>query len=441
MKFFALFLILIANSLLADDNLLQSGPMLGYADFREVLIWVQTKESAYVYVKYKDSKGTIFTTNKVNTKKNTGYTAHLIADNLMPGKSYTYEIYINDKKVAKEYPFKFKTQQLFDEYGNLPEFRVLTGSGAYINESYFDRPGTPYGSSYEIYKSMSTMNADLMIWLGDNVYLRESDWYSKSGMIARYTHTRSLPEMQELLSQVNNYAIWDDHDYGPNDSDRGFRNKKEALDVFTLFWGNPQYGNEENEGTFFKFSYADVDFFMLDNRYYRSPTSRRTGERTMLGKNQLKWLLDNLASSQASFKFITMGGEFISTEQTHEFYSQYPEERQEILDFIINEQIEGVVFLNGDLHMSDLCVYKPSGFYPLYDFTVSPFNSGPYKAGCKKNDPMRIDGTCVNVHNFGIIDVLGKRGERNMRLAIYDKDAKLLWEKVINQKDLLIKRK
>lgn len=433
MKFVALFLILIANSLLADDNLLQSGPMLGYSEYQEVVVWVQTKSEAEVFLKYFDADKKEFQTDRIQTEKSNAYTAHFIIGSLLPGKTYNYELFINNKKVTLPYELKFKTQKLIDNEGNYADFRVITGSGAYINESYFDRPGKPYGGEYEIYKSMAEVNADLMVWLGDNVYLREADWYSKSGMLARYTHSRSLPELQKLLSSAHHYAIWDDHDYGPNDSDRGFRDKKDALEVFKLFWGNLQYGLKNNPGAYFKFTYQDVEFFMLDNRYYRSPTDRRTGNQTMLGEVQLKWLLESLASSTATFKIVTMGGEFLSTEQTHEFYAQYPAERQEILDFVINEQIEGVLFLNGDVHYSDLCQYKPKNFYPLLDFTVSPFTSGVFAAGCEKNEPLRIEGTCVPERNFGVIDVSGKRGNRNLRLAIYDKNARLIWEKNFNQ--------
>ncbi|GIW22755.1 MAG: hypothetical protein KatS3mg068_1762 [Candidatus Sericytochromatia bacterium] len=34
-----------------------------------------------------------------------------------------------------------------------------------------------------------------MIWLGDNAYLREADWYSWRGIGKRYTHTRSLKNL------------------------------------------------------------------------------------------------------------------------------------------------------------------------------------------------------------------------------------------------------
>jgi alkaline phosphatase D len=420
---------------------LRSGPMLGYAYFREVMIWLQTEESAEVYIKYVDiATDESYITEKVITEKSTAFTAHLLADKCKPGKKYSYEIYINDSKIDIDVPLTFKTQRVWDENGNFDDFRILTGSCAFISEKYFDRPGEPYGQHYEIFESMAKMNGDIMVWLGDNIYYREADWYSRSGMIARNNFARAIPEYKQFLATCNHYAIWDDHDYGPNDSDRGYRNKKDALDIFKMFWANPHYGNSEAEGVFFKFSYNDVDFFMLDNRYHRSPTDRMTGDKTILGEVQLKWLLEGLASSKANFKIITMGGEFLSNKQTHEYYAKYPEERQKILDHIIAEEIEGVLFLNGDLHMSDLCVWEPRNFYPILDFTVSPLTSGPYKEGCDKNEPMRIEGTCISERNYGVIDVSGERENRALRLAIYNKNGNLVWERKYTKQELSIKR-
>ncbi|GIW22754.1 MAG: hypothetical protein KatS3mg068_1761 [Candidatus Sericytochromatia bacterium] len=58
---------------------------------------------------------------------------------------------------------------------------------------------------------------------------------------------------------------------------------------------------------FTKFEWSDVEFFLLDNRYYKSPNNRVTGEKTLLGKEQINWLIDSLVNSKATFKIIAMG--------------------------------------------------------------------------------------------------------------------------------------
>ena len=113
-----------------------------------------------------------------------------------------------------------------------------------------------------------------MLWLGDNIYLREADWNTRTGIMYRYTHTRSLPEMQPLLASSINYAIWDDHDFGPNDADRSYHLKNTTLEAFKLFWANPTYGIVGDSGVATTFEWGDVQFFMLDNRYFRAPNER-----------------------------------------------------------------------------------------------------------------------------------------------------------------------
>ena len=95
-----------------------------------------------------------------------------------------------------------------------------------------------------------------MLWLGDNIYLREPDWNSWTGIIHRYTHDRATPQLQPFMASVHNYAIWDDHDFGPNDSDKSFWNKNLTLKAFKLFWANPSYGTGDIKGTTTSFQWA-----------------------------------------------------------------------------------------------------------------------------------------------------------------------------------------
>ena len=59
-------------------------------------------------------------------------------------------------------------------------------------------PASPTEATTIFSKAMHAQRPDLMLWLGDNTYLREVDWYTRTGFIHRYTHTRSLPELQPL---------------------------------------------------------------------------------------------------------------------------------------------------------------------------------------------------------------------------------------------------
>ena len=164
---------------------------------------------------------------------------------------------------------EFQTQELWKWRTDPPDVKFIVGSCSYINEPKFDRPGEPYGSNFEIFKSINKKNPDFMLWLGDNTYLREPDWNSRTGFIKRYSHTRAFPELQPLLASTHHYATWDDHDYGPNNSDGSFWLKETASEIFKLFWGNPNYDITGKGGITGFFQWSDLDFFLLDNRYHR----------------------------------------------------------------------------------------------------------------------------------------------------------------------------
>lgn len=415
----------------AQKTLLQSGPMLGYSEMFEVMLWVQTKKEADVKIKYYNTKEPekVFTTNIVKTQKGRAYTAHLIADAVKPGNTYHYDLYINNKKIKSDYDTKFTTQKLWKWRTDPPNFMFASGSCAYINEQEYDRPGKGYGGDYRIFESIADKNPDFMLWLGDNVYLREPDWNTKTGILHRYTHTRSTKEMQRLLSETHNYAILDDHDFGPNNSDKSFWNKNESLNAFELFWANPSYGVSDIKGAISFFNWADCDFFLLDNRTFRDPDKLITDNKTILGKEQKEWLKNALVSSDAKFKFIVMGGQFLTDGGIYEVYTNYgfSQERTEIIDFIYRHKIKNVIFITGDRHHSEISMLK-SGYNPaIYDITCSPLTS--HHASIKKNEinTLRVDGSLINQRNFTVFSVEGNKNERILKVDFFDSDGNQIY--------------
>jgi alkaline phosphatase D len=420
----------------AQEKYLQAGPMVGYSDMREVKLWVQTKEPAKVKIKYwaKDNPGEVYTTSEVKTIADHANAAHLVADKVEPGKNYSYELYINNKKVKRNYPLEFKTQELWQHRKDAPDFTFAVGSCFYVNDTPYDRPGKPYGStSFEILTSIHQKKPDFMLWIGDNTYLREPDWNTKTGIQYRYTHTRSVPELQPLLGSVHNYAIWDDHDYGPNNSDRSFWGKNLTLDAFKTFWANPNY-IFENEGIAGTFQWNDVQFFLTDDRWFKSPNSRTT-DKAYLGEEQLNWLIDALHSSSATFKVICVGGQVLNPAEEKENYSNHPQERQKLLDAIAKAKIKGVIFMDGDRHFTELTRLEREGTYPLYDFTISPLTAGVSDPKNEQNT-LRVPGTLVREHNFGLVSVSGPATDRAFKVTIYNAKGDQIWQKEIKAAEL-----
>ncbi len=435
MRFLAIFCFLfIIQTLPAQQDLLQSGPMVGYAEMREALLWVQTRAAAKVQIAYweRENPEQTYLTDAKITGKDNAYTAKLLANQVQPGKRYDYELRINDQPCKFNYPTTFQTQALWQWRNDAPDFTMALGSCAYINEPIYDRPGNPYGGEYHIFNAIHRMRPDMMLWTGDNTYLREADWYTRTGILARYTHTRSLPEMQPLLAAANNFATWDDHDFGPDNSDASFIQKDLTLEAFKLFWGNLTYGINGKPGITSAFQYNDIDFYLLDNRFYRAPDNRITGERSLLGKTQLEWLIDGLVNSKASFKMVVIGNQVLNDSKTvsESYYKLYNEERAFLLKRIEEENIKNVIFLSGDRHFTELATYKNAKGNMIYDLTVSPLTSGVLQK-IETDNTLRTAGTVVQARNFGFLEFKGPKTARTLTMRIFDANGKEQWNRRI----------
>lgn len=434
-------LMLFKVNTIAQTDLLQSGPMVGYSTMKEVMLWVQTKNPALVHFEYwnKSDAKTRYKTEQLKTEKSTAFVARLLADQLEPGCKYEYQLFINNKLIRRPYALQFETQALWQWRTDAPDFSFATGSCAFINEEKYDRTGKPYGGEYHIFEDIYKKQPQFFLWLGDNVYLREADWNSVTGIHHRYTHTRSTPEMQAMLGSMHHYAIWDDHDYGPNDSDRSYHLKKETLKTFKNFFANPNYIFDE--GTTGTFQWADCDFFLTDNRYWRTPNNRSDiVDHDILGEEQMQWLLDALVNSRAPFKFVVMGGQFISPLKRYEKHANIaPKERSRLIRAIEQLRIEGVVFISGDVHITELSKLNVDGAYPLYDITVSPLTSGIAGKGAEEN-PTQVPGTLVRERNYALMNVSGKRGERVLKISIYNSNGDEVWIKEILASELRFDR-
>ena len=225
-------------------------------------------------------------------------------------------------------------------------------------------------------------NFDLLLMLGDNHY---GDTTDPAKLRDYYHMMRTVDGFTRLIREVPTYAVWDDHDYGPNNSDGTQPGKEDSLRVFGQWWANPSAGEPGNPGCYFRFQRGDVEFFMLDVRYYRTPNDVPDGPtKTMLGARQLAWLLDGLAGSSAPFKIVAGGSEWQTLTQP-DCWSSFARERQQIFDSITSRGIEGVVLLSGDRHFT--AGYQVQGRH--LEFTSGPIGSGNITL---KPNPERFTG-------------------------------------------------
>lgn len=408
--------------------------MLGYMEMNETVIWLQTSKESKVYASFFDvnSPKEVYTTDTISTKKINANTAKLYFRFLQSGTTYKYILHINGEEILRDPEYLFTTPINWQHRMDPPEFTLAMGSCVYINEESTDRPGKPYGGDYSIFESIASQKPNAMLWLGDNTYLRPSDWGSRSGYLHRASHTRALPEMQNLLSSCPNYAIWDDHDFGPNDGSGSWVNKEIALEAFQMFWPNPSFGFDDLKGTMSFFTLVDADFILMDNRYHRTANFEK-GEEHIFGKKQVDYLIDMLKNSKAPFKFIVSGGQILNNVAVYENHANFPEERNYILQRIKEEKIKGVIILSGDRHHSEVMKMDLGDGNFIYEFTTSPLTSGATSSNSEEANKFRIKESLITERNFSTLSFSGKFGERKLELNYYNTAGKLLYSYFVNQ--------
>lgn len=430
---------------------LVSGPMLGYRAHRETVLVLETKNAREVRIDYQlaDRPDTArsHTVTHPPVSPAGGQPLKIVLPLLEMGATYTYSVTIDGRLQTFPYPLTFKTTDLWEWRKAPPDFSFLFGSCAYLNDPAYDRPGTPYGKGTEIFHHMAESGADFTIWGGDNIYLREADYSSESGIWYRYSHDRATPDLQKLFAVMNHYATWDDHDFGPNNANSSFEFKDVTLAAFKTYWANPTFGETDTPGVYGKFTWGDAAFFLMDDRYHRDDTTLdqdKHPRKTAWGDRQLFWLKQSLLHAKAlknyRFKFIVTGGQVIQSavkgrSETHELYRR---EREELIDFIRENKITGVVFLTGDVHHTGLYRRPLDDGRAIYELTSSPFSSGSWNAATseKAKDPFVVPGTLVGTQNYCQVRLTGPANARAVVIRCHDKTNAFQWEHTIAASDL-----
>lgn len=450
-----------SNSAPAKAPTLMREPMLAYAQHREAAIVLQpsfgTKTVALKYFKQAEGEAASQMV-ALNAPAEPNRPVTFVLTNLDMGTKYGYRVMADGQMVGTT-TYNFTTRMVWEYRGPTPDFTFAIGSCTYINDSLYDRPvregGKPYGKETSILSSISKADAAFNLWLGDNVYLREADYSSESGVRYRYAHDFADKNWNTgLLSARPNYAIWDDHDFGPNDAVGDYALKATTAKAFKEFWGvaHLPHPNSKGEGIYRSFTHADCEFFLLDDRTFREPLRKGDSLEVYWGAEQLAWLQASLRSSKASFKFIVNGNQVLNPGQVlnpprmrAEGVPEYQADYKALLNFIQREKIEGVVFLSGDRHFTELMKLDEKRVgYPLYEYTNSPLTSSPYAAVVDqpeiKANKAVVEGSVFTAQNFGLLKVTGPREDRVLTFQTVDATGKVVWTFEIPAKSLREKK-
>ena len=417
--------------------------MHGYADVTSALVWIQADAPGPIRVSWRPE----------GTERERVLDLEAIAANelavvarlsgLAPGASARYRIE-GDGDVREG---SVRAQPVWRDAKAAPEITIALGSCYFLGDPnpLFGNPR--YGGGFEIFDAIAAKKPDLMIWLGDNLYFQRPDFLDPEAMSRRYRLHRGYEPLSRLLTTTSHIATWDDHDYGWNNADASYPMKGEALRLFKLYWANPAYGLPETPGVFGFAQHGDVDVILTDGRYHRSHDRMpNSPAKSMYGAAQLDWIRNLLLNLRGAVKLFVSGSQVWNAASRFDGLYQFPAEQAALAEFLLAQRIEGLLFVSGDRHFTELLRIDRSataGAYPLYEFTSSPLTSGPWETpeARERENPQVVPGTLVGKRQFGLIRISGPGDDRNIALESYDQSGALLWRQQLRAADLRFPRK
>jgi alkaline phosphatase D len=376
------------------------GPMVGAPSANAISVWVRVSGAFDVVLEVSPDR----------YFRNVRASAPVRAD---ATSDYCAVAQVSGLDASTRYYYRFRIDGVLDRYQPLPYHTKTAPRGrAAFRATFGSCARLQIDTEQQIFSVAQALEPDLMFWLGDNIY---ADSTVPEAIADLYRRQREIERVKPFIRSTPSLAIWDDHDFGINDSDRTNPVREQSLALFKNYWANGQYGLADTPGIFRTYTYGGVDFFMLDGRYYRDPADDPDiPGKTMLGATQKAWLKDALRSSRAPFKVLVSGGGFSKAERGGDSWAVYTHERDEIFDFIRDNAITGVFGISGDSHMGELnCVPRSEqGGYDIYDLCSSPLANLPDLDFVDQMPEVRIRPTYTRSTNIGLLDFDFEHGPR-----------------------------
>ena len=213
--------------------------------------------------------------------------------------------------------------------------------------------------------------------------------------------------------------MWDDHDYGTNDSDRTSPSREVAQQVYREWTPSYPLAVEGDSGPIYHaFTVGRVRFIVTDGRSERSPNSDPDdSQKTILGTEQKEWFKQQLLDANGAYPLIVWVQSvpwIADPSDGADNWGGYSTERAELANFIADNDIQGLMMIAGDAHMVAIddgtnSDYSASGGaeFPVFQAAAldRPGNAkgGPYSEGVVEGGgqfglvTVEDDGTTIDV--------------------------------------------
>jgi len=252
------------------------------------------------------------------------------------------------------------------------------------------------GSNGAVYDAIRNEDPDLYLVTGD-FYYGEIIADDVAEYAAAFDTTLTQPGQAALLAAAPVAYVWDDHDYGPNNAAADSPSRQAALTAYRTF--TPHYPLAlpgDGAPIAQAFTIGRARFVLTDLRSARD--NEAPGGPTMLGPDQLQWLLDEFTAAAGGDSLVI----WVSTvpwiaaaEPGADHWGGYAAERQVIAEHVADLDLN-LLMLAGDAHMVAIddgtnSAYAPGepGFVVMHAAALDrpgsskggPFSEGMYPAG------------------------------------------------------------
>ena len=318
---------------------------------------------------------------------------------------------------------------------------------AYSCDSTGRKTGIAFGScshefdSLQMWDHVMNHKPAAWIWMGDNIY---GDTHDMDVMKKKYDRQKNHPSYQKMMTSLDIYGIWDDHDYGINDGGKEYPMKIESKELMLSFLDVAIDEPVRNhKGAYQSYLIEDngstIKLILLDTRYFRDsleinvdapPLYLPNFGGTILGEKQWKWLERELTNSDADIHLIGSSYQLIPNDHGYEKWGNFPNERKRFFDLIVKTKPQRPIILSGDRHIAEISKLELEGLnYPLYEFTSSGLTH-TWQVEREEENRHRI-GELIIAKNFGILEIERKRNSMSVKMMVYGEGNDLLHETIV----------
>lgn len=207
------------------------------------------------------------------------------------------------------------------------------------------------GSESDLFLDMLDKNPLMFIHTGDFHY-EDIKTDSPDKFRDAYKKVLTSATQSEFYLNTPIAYMWDDHDYGGDNSDKEAVSAGAAQTMYRHCVPHHELENAEG-GIYHAFTIGRVKFILTDNRSYRDPVSKPdNSDKSMLGAQQKEWLKQQLLNG----KYENMLTVWVNTVPWISYkdldtWAGFSTERREISNYIEENEINNIAMIGGDAHI------------------------------------------------------------------------------------------